>query len=210
MNSRHTFKKIILASGSPYRRNLLTNAGVNFEVKAPTHVNESAIIDSDPARLAIKRASAKACAIALEEQDALIIGSDQTLHLEGLLFTKATSTDIAIADLKKLSGKTHQLCSAVSLVVNRSGSMDILKEFVVRAPMTMRNLSDQEIKSYCALGEWQGSVGGYKLEGAGVQLFQHIGGDFFTIVGLPLVELFAALRELGIDALSGDFARGRK
>lgn len=195
-----TAPPLILASGSSTRRQLLAGAGVTFTVQ-PADIDEEALkqelLDKayDPKAIALTLAKAKAIARS-DETEGFVIGADQTLDLEGELFSKASSLSEARASLLRLRGKTHQLHSAT--VIARDGQA--IWQEIVSASLTMRAFSDSFLSAYL---ERQGSqilscVGGYQLEAEGVQLFDRIEGDYFTILGLPLSGLLAQLRLLGM------------
>lgn len=191
---------IILASGSPYRRKLLESAGIEFTVLKP-ELDERAVeaplagTGVTPAEVAQILAEAKATAVSEARPDALVIGSDQTLSLGDELFHKPADMEAARRHLLKLSGRTHHLNSAVALA--RGG--EIVWHHVSVARMTMRELDPGFIGRHLAdVGTAAlTSVGAYQVEGRGIQLFDEIDGDYFTIVGLPLLPLLAALREFG-------------
>lgn len=193
---------LVLASTSAGRRAVLDAAGVAYEAAAPN-------VDEDAAKLAFAarrldgRATAdalaelKALKVSLRRPDDLVLGCDQTLELDdGRLFDKPGS---ALAEqLRLLSGRTHVLHSAV--VAAERGQP--VWRFVGRARMTMRVLSDAFIADYVSreADAVAGCVGGYRIEGLGVQLFSQIVGDQFTIVGLPLLPLLDWLRVRGVLA----------
>ncbi|WP_304218099.1 nucleoside triphosphate pyrophosphatase [Phenylobacterium aquaticum] len=190
---------VILASKSTARTAVLKGAGVAFET-AVSGVDE----DSVKTALLAQGQDARAIAEALAELKAvkisrgragLVIGADQTLEFEGGLYDKAETLDEARARLRMLRAKPHRLHSAV--VVARDGA-PIWRE-LVSATLTMRDFSDQFLEDYLALeGEDAlGSVGCYRLEGPGAQLFSKIEGDYFTILGLPLMGLLELLRNHG-------------
>jgi septum formation protein len=190
---------IVLASKSAARRAVLDGAGVPYEA-ATAGVDEDAV---KTAMLA-QGADAREIADALAELKAIkvsrsragfVVGADQTLEFEGALYDKAQTSAEARARLQTLRGKPHKLHSAV--VVAKDGA-PIWRE-VVTATLTMRDFSDAFLDDYLALeGEAAlGSVGCYRLEGPGVQLFSKIEGDYFTILGLPLMGLLDLLRRHG-------------
>lgn len=187
-------KRIILASTSPFRKKLLNDAGLGFDTMAPK-ADEKTIAGLPPPFLAAKRAEFKAIDVALHAPpDSLVIGADQVLSLDGQPFDKADSQDEARERLKQFRGKTHTLHSAICLVeVHPSGSCETVFETVVDVPMTMKNLSDQEIEAYLATGEWRGCVGCYRAEGEGKKLFTKIGGDESAVIGLPLKQVSEAI-----------------
>jgi len=192
--------RIILASGSPFRKALLTNAGIAFDA-IPADVDERALeaplegTGATPEDVASILAEAKAIDVSESHPGALVIGCDQTLSLGDRVFHKPRDKEDARRHLLDLSGKTHQLNSAVVLV--RDGKT--LWRNVSIARLTMRKLDPAFIGRHLArVGEKAlSSVGAYQIEGEGIQLFEKIDGDYFTIVGLPLLPLLAELRGLG-------------
>jgi septum formation protein len=193
---------LILASQSRARQELLANARLAFEA-IPADIDERRIQHdsglSDPDRIALLLAREKALAVSSVHPDRIVIGADQTLALESRLFTKPTGRAQASDQLHALSGKTHELHSAIA--VARNGST--IFETVSVARMSMRRLTENEIEAYLdAAGEVvTTSVGAYQLEGLGVHLFERIEGDHFTILGLPLLPLLAFLRSEGLLAV---------
>ena len=160
--------------------------------------DEKTIAGLPPKILAAKRAEFKAIDVATHAQpDSLVIGADQVLGFQGASFDKSTSPHDALEKLRKLRGQTHFLHSAFCLVlVHHSGSCETIYEEVVDIPMTMHPLSDEELTNYVATGEWQGCVGGYRIEGHGRKLFSNIGGVDSAIIGLPMAELQSALNKI--------------
>lgn len=191
---------LILASGSPFRKAILTNAGLDFAVEKPRideRAVEAPLKDSGvtPEDVALVLATAKADDVSGRHPGALVIGSDQTLSLGDEIFHKPADMEGARRHLLSLSGRTHQLNSAVVLV--RDG--ETLWSHVGIARLTMRRLDPAFIGRHLArVGDRAlQSVGAYQIEGEGIQLFEKVEGDHFTIVGLPLLPLLAALRDLG-------------
>ncbi len=192
--------RLILASGSAVRARLLEAAGITFDVIAP-HVDEDTVKESllaeraPPRDIADALAALKASKVSMSHPDALVIGADQVLVFEGALISKMPDRAAARVLLKRLAGHKHELAGAV--VLAKGGS--VVWRHVARAELTMRSFSDKFLDGYL---ERQGdailsSVGCYFLEGEGVQLFSQIAGDYFTILGLPMVPLLNALREFG-------------
>lgn len=190
---------IILASKSAARRAVLTGAGVPFEVSV-------AGVDEDAVKSAMlaEGASPRDVADALAELKAIrvsrskpgfVIGSDQTLEFEGKLYDKVETLEAATERLSAMRGKSHKLHSAV--VVAKDGA-PIWRE-IVSATLTMRDFSDDFLADYLAAEGDQalGSVGCYRLEGPGAQLFSKIEGDYFAILGLPLMGLLDLFRRHG-------------
>lgn len=188
---------IVLASKSPARTSVLKAAGVPFESHV-AGVDEAAVKTGllaegqGPREVADALAELKAVKVSLARPGDLVIGADQTLDLAGQLFDKVETLDEARDRLRLLRGKTHKLHSAV--VVARGG-VPIWRE-VPTARLTMRDFSDAAIETYLAQrgADLLSSVGCYQLENEGVQLFSKIDGDYFTILGLPLMGLFDFLR----------------
>ena len=196
---------LILASASFTRKALMEKAGLAFAV-VPATVDERALESSlleggaDGRDLAGFLAKAKAEAVSALHPDAYVIGADQTLALGTELLHKPIDRDDAARQLDHLAGKTHRLHAAVALV--RNGQL--LWSDVQTAELTMREFSPEErdavldIEGDAALS----SVGGYRLEGPSIRLFETIAGDYFTILGLPLLPLLAALRDIAPELLS--------
>jgi septum formation protein len=195
-------KPLILASQSPARQALLTNAGVAFEA-IPADLDELAIqlasALSAPGDIAALLARDKALFVSAKHPGRLVVGADQTLILGGRLLNKPAGREQAAEQLQALAGRSHELHSATA--VARDG--EILFEDVSVARMTMRPLDDNTISAYLdAAGEAvTTSVGAYQLEGLGVHLFERIEGDHFTILGLPLLPLLGFLRGEGLLAI---------
>ncbi|AJY47936.1 Maf family protein [Martelella endophytica] len=195
-----TAAKLILASTSPSRQALMKNAGLAFAAMRP-EVDERAVeapylkIGATPAFLASLLAREKALAISRKAPDAFVIGGDQVMAFAGKPWSKPESREEAKAHLRRLSSRTHELISAVSIA--RNG--DVLYAGSETATLHMRPLNDAFIDAYLAdiPDAVLFSSGTYQLEGAGVRLFSKIEGDFFTILGLPMLMLLGALRELG-------------
>ena len=195
---------LVLASASPFRRALLANAGLAFEARA-AQVDERALerpleeSGASPVDVALTLAEAKARDVARHFPEALVIGSDQTMSLGPRVYHKPKDMAEAAAHLLSLSGKTHSLNSAVVFMSNG----EVVWRHVSTAQMTVRPLSPAFVERHLQrVGERAlQSVGAYQLEGEGIQLFDRIEGDYFTILGLPMLPLLAKLRELGaIDA----------
>jgi septum formation protein len=190
---------LILASQSGSRQALLKGAGIPF-VAMPADIDERGIQAGsglkDPGAIAALLAKSKALHVALRETGRVVVGADQTLALKERMFSKPAGRAQAADQLRALTGATHELHSAIALARND----EILFAHVSVARMTMRKLSDAAIEAYLdAAGQAvTTSVGAYQLEGVGVHLFERIEGDHFTILGLPLLPLLAALRKLGL------------
>ncbi len=189
---------IVLASKSMIRRRILIDAGLVVDIVAPG-VNEDVIKKKmkgkDGETIALALAEAKARAVSLRRLDDWVIGADQMLRFDGRLYDKAISVDAAETRLREMRGREHELIGAVALA--KAG--EIKHAYVGIVKMTMRDFSDEYLKSYLDhAGEGiLSSVGGYEYEALGVQLFERVEGDFFNILGLPLLPLLAMLRAEG-------------
>lgn len=192
---------LVLASASAVRRRLLEQAGVPFRVR-PAGVDETSVIASLRAERAAPRdvadllAELKAVQISCVETPALSLGADQVLACEGRIFQKPENMEGARAHLHALRGKTHELITAA--VMAREGSP--IWRHVGVSRLTMRPFTDEFLEAYLERnGEAVlASVGAYLLEEEGVQLFSRIEGDFFSILGLPLLPLLDILRRYGV------------
>lgn len=189
---------IVLASNSLARRQLLAGAGLTFETCAAAvdeRAIEAGLEANGPAEVAEALAEAKALAVSRQRPAALVIGADQTLGLGAQMFHKPGSRQEARATLRTLRSQTHRLYSGIAIAEGG----EILYRQVVAASLTMRAFSDDFLESYLdRVGDdVLKSVGCYQLEGPGIQLFEAIEGDYFTILGLPLLPLLAFLRSIG-------------
>jgi len=191
---------LVLASGSAIRATLLRNAGLDITVDVP-RIDEAALRDAllaeaaPPRDIADTLAEAKARRIASRHPGALVIGCDQVLDARGTLLSKPASQEQAIAHLTRLSGTTHDLLSAA--VVYRDAQP--LWRHVGKVRLTMHDHDPDWIAAYVARN-WDSirhAVGAYKLEEEGVRLFSRIDGDYFTVLGLPLLDLLSYLRRTG-------------
>lgn len=191
---------IILASGSASRRALLRGAGVNAETVPP-------LVDEDAAKLAMRDEglSVRDQAMQLAELKAqkvsashpgLVIGGDQMLALGDEAFDKPRDLDGARTHLRRLSGRAHTLETAIAIAEDGQ----LVWRHLARPKMTMRHLSDTFIEAYVeTCGDaLLTTVGAYQLEGPGAQLFSRIEGDYFSILGLPLLPLLDYLRTRGV------------
>lgn len=189
---------VVLASASAIRRTLLTNAGVAVTI-------DPGSVDEDEVKQAMKKEGASATAVAetlaelkamrvaSRHGDAFVFGADSMLECNGIWFDKPADRDHAAAHLTALSGRTHRLISSAVCVRNRAR----IWHHTAIALLTMRPLSRAFIESYldAAGPAVQRSVGAYQLEGLGAQLFSKIEGDYFTVLGLPLLPILAFLRD---------------
>jgi septum formation protein len=189
---------LVLASKSDIRGKILAAAGLRFEIR-PAQLDERAVETAsgvrDPAAVAHVLARAKAEAVAATTPGQLVLGADQTLARGALRLGKPTDRTAAAEQLRALRGQVHELHSALALV--RDG--EVLFSCVETARLTMRDFSDRFLEDYLDMTgpAALASVGAYQLEGIGIHLFEKVEGDYFTILGLPLLPLLAFFRQHG-------------
>jgi septum formation protein len=188
---------LVLASSSPIRRAMLEAAGIEHETE-PANVDEAAIkaLLSSSSKIAVELAQAKALDISKRRTGDRVIGGDSVVDVEGRHFDKPVTREQAKEHLRFFSGKVMELTSAVALAHN--GAVDWCHSETTR--LHVRELSDEFIKTYLE-HEWPDvayCVGVFRMEGLGVQLFERIEGDYFTVLGMPLIPLLGALRQRGL------------
>lgn len=196
----YSLSHLILASKSISRRQILENAGVTFEW-VDSNIDETKIKNQgfagglSPDDIALKLARAKAEYVIDQNPDAMVLGCDQILVCEGEIYDKPKDIAEARTHLKSFSGRRHTLISAMILLATN----DVPWTYTDHATLTVRNMSDNFLETYI---QSEGdsiltSVGAYRLEGRGIQLFDDIVGNYFTILGLPLLPLLGELRRRG-------------
>jgi septum formation protein len=189
---------LVLASGSSARQKLLAAAGVPIEVQ-PADLDERKIEAGaaalDAAAMAGLLAREKASLVGRRRPGRLVLGADQILALDGKRFAKPADRAAARAQLRALCGRSHELHSAISFVQDAT----VLFEYVGTARLSMRAFSESFLDLYLDAvgGAAIESVGGYQIEGFGIQLFERVEGDYFTILGLPLMQALVFLRRHG-------------
>ncbi|QCM11312.1 Maf-like protein [Agrobacterium tumefaciens] len=194
-------QELILASSSASRQMLMRNAGLTFSA-IPADINERALDEelerngARPEEVALELARAKALAVSELHPEALVLGCDQTMALGTRVYHKPKTMAEAEAHLLSLSGKVHRLNSAAVLVRGE----EVIWQTVSSAELSVRKLSVEFISRHLQrVGEKAlSSVGAYQLEGEGIQLFTSIKGDYFTILGLPLLPLLSKLRDMDV------------
>lgn len=193
--------KLILASGSATRHAMLRGAGVPFDAVVP-RVDEGSVKaamkndGASPGEVAEALAELKATRVGNKHPEALVVGCDQMLACEGLWYDKPHDLAAAEAQLRGLRGRTHDLVTSAVVVLEGRR----IWHHTETARLTMRPFSDDFLAEYLdAVGEAATqSVGGYQLEGAGAQLFTRVTGDYFVILGMPLLPLMDVLRNHGV------------
>ncbi|CVI19509.1 putative maf-like protein [Agrobacterium fabacearum CFBP 5771] len=194
-------QELILASSSASRQMLMLNAGLTFSA-IPADIDERALDEqlekngAKPEEVALELAKAKALAVSALHPQALVLGCDQTMALGARVYHKPKTMAEAEAHLLSLSGKVHRLNSAA--VLARGG--DVVWQTISSAELSVRTLSAEFVSRHLQrVGEKAlSSVGAYQLEGEGIQLFTSIEGDYFTILGLPLLPLLMKLRDMDV------------
>lgn len=191
-------RTIVLASTSPFRRELLERLGLPYEAASP-RFEERLDQEADPAELATSMALGKAMSLADDFPDALIIGSDQVLVTGGEIIGKPGTVGRAKEQLRRMSGASHTFHTGLAVVDTASGET---RASTVPFTVTLRELTDDEIENYIRLDDPLGCVGSFKIEGLGIALMERLEGDDFTaLIGLPLIELVSMLRNLGVNPL---------
>ena len=188
--------RLILASSSPYRQDMLKRLGLPFTA-TPPHVDESPLPGEPPARLAMRLARAKAAAVAVQNPGALVIGSDQVATFDSRPVGKPGSHDAATAQLRRLSGRSVEFHSALCVT---DGRRELADDVVTVC--RFRTLEDDEIENYLLRERPYDTAGSAKAEGLGIALMDAMQSDDPTaIIGLPLISLSRMLREFGLNPL---------
>jgi septum formation protein len=185
---------LLLASASPRRRELLQRVGLVLEVR-PADVDETPLEGEPPATYVARLARAKA-AVARSRPDEWILAADTTVTLDGQILGKAESPEEAAKMLRWLSGKTHQVITAFAITGERDGE-PVVREGTVSTDVTFIELDAATLADYVASGEWRGKAGAYAIQGIGAALVSGVSGSVTNVIGLPLVEVLAALRDAG-------------
>ena len=191
-------QKLVLASTSPYRRELLNRLGLPFEVANP-ETDESPLPDESPTATALRLSEAKARAVAGEFPDALIIGSDQVAEMAGRVFGKPGTHARAVDQLRQLSGQTVNFFTGLCVFNSRTGEAEVRG---VPTLVGFRELTDREIENYLRREPAYNCAGSAKSEGLGISLLSRIHGDDpNALIGLPLIALCDLLRKHGMNVL---------
>jgi septum formation protein len=185
---------LLLASASPRRRELLERIGLAIEVH-PADVDERAHDGEAPDAYVARIARSKAVAIA-RRSDLWVLAADTTVTLDGAILGKADTPDEATRMLRRLSGRTHQVLTAFVLVGERGGTTCV-REGLVSSDVVMVDAGAATLADYVASGEWRGKAGAYAIQGIAAALVSEVRGSVTNVIGLPLAEVIAAMREVG-------------
>jgi septum formation protein len=185
--------RLILASASPRRIDLLARIGIVPDAVVPADVDESIPKGELPHDHALRLASAKAETVAAREPDALVLAADTVVAVGRRILPKVEDEETLRACMKLLSGRRHRVLTGVALAAPGRP----LRTRLVETMIAMKSLSPQEIDHYAAHGEWRGKAGGYALQGYGEVYVRHIAGSYSNVVGLPLAETRTLLKAAG-------------
>ena len=188
--------KLILASSSPRRIELLRRLGLDFEVVKPLW--ETRVIDDDPVEVAELTALEKARAVAGVFTEGLVIGADTIVVIDDEILGKPRDEEEARLFLRKLSGRVHRVITGIAVVDAGRGREEVDHEVT---EVKFKELSEEEIELYIASGEPFDKAGGYGIQGLGSLFVEWIKGDYFNVVGLPIYRLSLLLRRFGFDVL---------
>ena len=193
MSGAATAIRLVLASASPRRLDLLGRIGIVPDAVVPAEIDETPRKAELPARYAARMAAEKAAAVAVGEAGALILAADTVVAAGRRILPKAESEADARAALSLLSGRRHRVHSAVTLIDRAGTARHRLSTTIV----AFKRFSPEELDAYLASGEWQGKAGGYAIQGRAEALVRSISGSHSGVVGLPLYETRALLRTAG-------------
>lgn len=192
------YKRLILASSSPRRKELLHSVGVQFEIISPSS-DESLINQENPKEYAIRLATEKALSVSQNfEESCLVIGADTSVLVDSEILGKPSDDKEAYSMLEKISGRTHSVLTAFSIVKPRDTVLHIQ---VVETRVVVKTLEPWEIQGYIKTLEPMDKAGAYGIQGVGAFMVKEISGSYTNVVGLPLVEVLEALKKLGATGL---------
>jgi septum formation protein len=184
--------RVVLASGSPRRHDLLNLVGISHEVR-PANIDETMRSRETPHRHAERLARAKASAVAARDPGLITIGADTIVVVNRKVLGKPTDADHAAAMLRQLSGRRHTVITAVAVSRGKK-----LRSAVEEVRVKFRKLRDDEIEAYIATGEPLDKAGAYGIQGYGATIVECVEGDYFSVMGLPLARLVGLLRDVGV------------
>jgi septum formation protein len=185
--------RLILASASPRRLDLLARIGIIPDDVVPPEIDESVPKGELPRNHALRLAREKAQAVAAQKPDALVLAADTVVAVGRRILPKVEDEATLRACMKLLSGRRHRVLTGVALAIPGSGVRERLGETMI----AMKRLSEEEIDYYAGHGEWWGKAGGYALQGYGEVYVRHIAGSYSNVVGLPLADTRLLLKSAG-------------
>jgi septum formation protein len=192
--------RVVLASSSPRRRELLELIGISHEVR-PANIDETMRPREAPRRHAERLAREKASAIATRDPDIVTIGADTVVVINRKVLGKPSDPEQAAWMLGLLSGREHTVITAVAVSRGKK-----LRSAIEEVRVKFRRLRDDEIEAYIATGEPMDKAGAYGIQGYGATIVERIEGDYFAVMGLPLVRLIGLMRDVGVSYRFGDLA----
>jgi len=190
--------RVVLASGSPRRRQLLELIGIEHEIE-PSNIDETMRPREAPRRHAERLAREKASAVASRDPDRITIGADTIVVINRKVLGKPTDADDARRMLSILSGREHTVITAIAVARGRK-----LRSAVEEVQVKFRRLREDEIDAYVATGEPMDKAGAYGIQGFGATIVERVDGDYFAVMGLPLARLVLLLRDLGVRYRFGE------
>ena len=194
--------RIILASGSPRRKELLSLMGVTYEVMVSQ--KEEKLQDVEPSGLVMELAKMKACDIAEQvEGPAVIIGADTVVSCKNKVLGKPKDTEDARQMITMLAGNSHEVYTGVTMVIKEANQTERMVTFYEATKVYVTPMSEEEIRSYVATGEPMDKAGSYAIQGVFAPYISKIEGDYYNIVGFPISHLYHAAKEAGIDLRTG-------
>ncbi|MBN1604212.1 MAG: septum formation protein Maf [Chitinispirillaceae bacterium] len=186
-------KRIILASASPRRKQILLQMGLNFEIEVPDSFNEQAFIDPENLTESLKKlAEQKASIIAEKNRDALVLGADTIVCLDTSILGKPENREDAFTMIRQLSGKKHHVMTAIALMCLDSG---FSRSSVEITEVYFRDLHDSEIEDYLSVDEYKDKAGAYAIQGQALVFIDKIVGCYYNVVGLPVKGTIRLLKE---------------
>lgn len=191
--------KLILASGSPRRKEILEQIGIKFEVMVSS--SEEATVKKDPIDIVKELAYIKADEIEkLSNEDCIVIGADTIVVFENEIMGKPVNEEMAVRMLKKLQGNMHRVYTGVAIFIKKSDSVKVLN-FEVETKVFVRAMTDKQIEGYVATKEPMDKAGGYGIQGKFAINIEKIEGDYYNVVGFPISEIYKVLLKENIDLL---------
>ncbi|MGM0844078.1 MAG: Maf family protein [Bacillota bacterium] len=182
---------LILASGSPRRKELLQQIQLSFSIEV-SHADETFPQDLQPDEVVMELSRRKAVSVAADHPDAYVIGSDTVVVHNDTILGKPMDIDHAKEMLRMLSGSTHSVYTGVAIAKGKKEKL-----FYKKTDVTFWELTEEEIDTYAASGEPLDKAGGYGIQGLGAFLVKEIRGDYFSVVGLPISQVYRSLKEMG-------------